>query len=74
METSEFCDEFHKVDLRILDHCLKVTAGCQHVYNLAADMGGMGFIGNIISILLVILLFSDMNPYLFSFKSIGTPL
>ena len=45
METSEFCDEFHKVDLRLLENCLKVTANCQHVYNLAADMGGMGFIG-----------------------------
>ncbi len=44
MQISEFCDEFHKVDLRLLDECLKVTAGCQHVYNLAADMGGMGFI------------------------------
>jgi len=32
------------VDLRLLDNCLKVTEGCQHVYNLAADMGGMGFI------------------------------
>jgi GDP-D-mannose 3',5'-epimerase len=44
MEPAEFCDEFHKVDLRLLDNCLKVTEGCQHVYNLAADMGGMGFI------------------------------
>lgn len=44
MQPEEFCDEFHKVDLRILENCLKVTAGCQHVYNLAADMGGMGFI------------------------------
>lgn len=44
MKTEEFCDEFHKVDLRLLENCLKVTAGCQHVYNLAADMGGMGFI------------------------------
>lgn len=23
---------------------MKVTKGCQHSYNLAADMGGMGFI------------------------------
>ena len=42
MAPEEYCDEFHKVDLRILDNCLKVSAGCQHVYNLAADMGGMG--------------------------------
>ena len=52
MKVDEFCHEFHKVDLRILDHCLKVTAGCQHVYNLAADMGGMGFIVSNQSVLL----------------------
>jgi len=44
MKPEEFCNEFHQVDLRLLENCLKVTAGCQHVYNLAADMGGMGFI------------------------------
>jgi len=32
------------VDLRSLDNCLKVSAGCEWVFNLAADMGGMGFI------------------------------
>ena len=42
MQPEEYCDEFHKVDLRILENCLKVTTGCHHVYNLAADMGGMG--------------------------------
>lgn len=52
MQPSEFCNEFHKADLRILDECLKVTAGCQHVYNLAADMGGMGFIVSNQSVLL----------------------
>lgn len=46
MKNEEFCNEFHKLDLRLLENCVKVTAGCQHVYNLAADMGGMGFIGN----------------------------
>lgn len=44
MKPEEFCDEFHLLDLRNLDNCIKATAGCQHVYNLAADMGGMGFI------------------------------
>ena len=39
-----FCDEFHLVDLRVFDNCLKVAQGCEHVFNLAADMGGMGFI------------------------------
>ncbi|KAG2447220.1 hypothetical protein HYH02_007960 [Chlamydomonas schloesseri] len=40
----EFCHEFHLVDLRVYDNCKKVTEGCDHVFNLAADMGGMGFI------------------------------
>ena len=52
MKQEEFCNEFHKVDLRILENCIKVTAGCQHVYSLAADMGGMGFIVSNQSVLL----------------------
>lgn len=52
MKPEEFCNEFHKLDLRILDNCLKVTENCQHVYNLAADMGGMGFIVSNQSVLL----------------------
>ncbi len=40
----EYCDEFHLVDLRSLENCLLVTKGCEDVYDLAADMGGMGFI------------------------------
>jgi len=52
MKPSEFCDEFYVSDLRILSECLKVTAGCHHVYNLAADMGGMGFIVSNQSVLL----------------------
>jgi GDP-D-mannose 3', 5'-epimerase len=31
-------------DLRLIDACQEVTAGVDHVFNLAADMGGMGFI------------------------------
>jgi len=42
MKAEEYCNEFHKLDLRNLDNCLKVTKGVHHVYNLAADMGGMG--------------------------------
>jgi GDP-D-mannose 3',5'-epimerase len=41
---SEFCNEFHKVDLRSFENCLKVCKDVEDVYNLAADMGGMGFI------------------------------
>ena len=44
MKPEEFCNEFHLTDLRVLENCVNVTRGCQHVYNLAADMGGMGFI------------------------------
>lgn len=43
-ENEEFCDEFLLLDLRTLSNCIKATAGCQEVYSLAADMGGMGFI------------------------------
>ena len=32
------------MDLRVFDNCCKVVKGCEHVFNLAADMGGMGFI------------------------------
>jgi len=40
----EFCDEFHLLDLRDFNNCMKATANCDEVYHLAADMGGMGFI------------------------------
>lgn len=40
----EFCNEFIEADLRNLDECVKVTKGAEDIYNLAADMGGMGFI------------------------------
>ena len=35
-----------QLDLREKEACEKATAGCDLVYNLAADMGGMGFIEN----------------------------
>ncbi|KAL9684380.1 hypothetical protein QQ045_021816 [Rhodiola kirilowii] len=44
MSGDMFCHEFHLADLRVMDNCLKVTSGVDHVFNLAADMGGMGFI------------------------------
>ena len=37
-------DEFELRDLRRPDECLDATLGMDHVYALAADMGGMGFI------------------------------
>jgi len=44
MKNEEFCDEFIKGDLRKLEVACKACEGCSQVYNLAADMGGMGFI------------------------------
>ena len=52
MEVPEFCDEFHLCDLRMAANCLKVVEGCRDVYNLAADMGGMGFIKSNESVLM----------------------
>lgn len=37
-------NEFELLDLRRWDNCLMATRGIEHVYNLAADMGGIGFI------------------------------
>lgn len=38
-------NEFELLDLRKFDNCLLATrGGIDHVYNLAADMGGIGFI------------------------------
>jgi len=39
-------DEFELLDLRRWDNCLEATRGIDHVYALAADMGGMGFISS----------------------------
>jgi len=40
----KYYSERFKVDLRILENCLKVTEGIDEVYHLAANMGGIGFI------------------------------
>ena len=44
MENDEFCDKFILDDLRKLEVACDACVGCTQVYNLAADMGGMGFI------------------------------
>jgi nucleoside-diphosphate-sugar epimerase len=36
--------EFELLDLRRWDNCLQATRGVEEVYNLAANMGGIGFI------------------------------
>jgi len=52
LKPEDFCDEFQLIDLRKLDNCIAATKDCEHVYNLAADMGGMGFIESNQSVLL----------------------
>lgn len=52
MADEEYCNEFRLLDLRKLENCLEATKGCTHVYALAADMGGMGFIESNQSVLL----------------------
>lgn len=41
---SELCSQFLQLDLRVLENCITATKDCQFVFNLAADMGGMGYI------------------------------
>lgn len=43
---STSADEFELLDLRRWDACLQATRDIDHVYALAADMGGMGFISS----------------------------
>jgi GDP-D-mannose 3',5'-epimerase len=40
----EYCSEKLTLDLRIWENCLQATKGVDLVYNLAANMGGIGFI------------------------------
>jgi nucleoside-diphosphate-sugar epimerase len=40
----KYCSEKFQVDLRIKENCLKATKSIDKVYNLAANMGGIGFI------------------------------
>jgi GDP-D-mannose 3',5'-epimerase len=44
--SASLADEFEVCDLRRWDNCLLATRGIDHVYALAADMGGMGFISS----------------------------
>lgn len=39
-------DNLFNLDLKSYANCLVATNECDHVYNLAADMGGMGFISS----------------------------
>ena len=48
----EFCNAFLHIDLRVLDNCIAASKGCDWVFNLAADMGGMGYIQSNNSVIL----------------------
>lgn len=48
----EYCSKFMLLDLRRLENCLEASAGCDVVFMLAADMGGMGFIQSNHSVIL----------------------
>ena len=37
-------DEFHLMDLRVIQNCLQATEGIDHVYTFAANMGGIEYI------------------------------
>jgi len=37
-------DDFRLLDLRNMENAIEATAGIDHVYHLAADMGGIGYI------------------------------
>jgi len=39
-----YCSEKLQLDLRVWENCLAATKGIDKVYNLAANMGGIGFI------------------------------
>ena len=39
-------DEFELLDLRKWESCIRATRGVDHVFALAADMGGMGYISS----------------------------
>lgn len=64
-----FADEFLIMDLRENKNALKATAGMMHVYNLAANMGGVGFIGTVNAELMRDNILIDTNILDSSFKN-----
>jgi GDP-D-mannose 3', 5'-epimerase len=40
------CDKTFVCDLKEIENCIQVTEGVDYIYNLACNMGGMGFIEN----------------------------
>ena len=44
-QINEDCENY-SLDLKDYDNCLKVTKNVEYIYNMACNMGGMGFIEN----------------------------
>ena len=42
----DICENHYSTDMKIIDNCRKVTNGIDFVFNMACNMGGMGFIEN----------------------------
>jgi GDP-D-mannose 3',5'-epimerase len=51
-EEVEFCNQFLHMDLRVLSNCIVASKRCDWIFNLAADMGGMGYIQSNNSVIL----------------------
>jgi len=51
-DAADICHEFLQLDLRKLENAMMACEGVKHVFNLAADMGGMGFIESNQSVLI----------------------
>lgn len=49
---ADYCSKFLLLDLRKLENCIAATLNCDWVFNLCADMGGMGFIQSNHSVIL----------------------
>ena len=43
----EYCSQRLQLDMRLFENCLKATEEVDKVYNLAANMGGIGFITSV---------------------------
>lgn len=56
-------DKFLLLDLREKENALKATEGMDHVYALAADMGGMGFISSHNALILYNNLLINLNTF-----------
>ncbi len=42
----EKAQNFYETDMKNMENCIKVTKGADYVFNMACNMGGMGFIEN----------------------------